>query len=466
MDSSNPDPLFRCKSMIAAKRWVQQNWELASTEQRFMIMKAFFQWPSDLIRKRASSKKSHKGGARSRGDIRILRLLAAVDTFHDFSEYGITEMSGFEKPSEISQEILFDEQQFTEKIGSLKYLTFSSSSQPVRNPLYGAKWKELPFDIEAHGSVEMTIDNMFIKQKMRVQQMVGMRRNIIPVDIWRIQGIQSRTNDAVIRLHQVAQTIGVLRRLYGNRIETIVDTSDQVANLVVSLKHVRYSLYLRICEEIEDPMTRDAYPKKIRELLRKEGMEEGDWSIVENDATLFDANTNKIPNVIIDPVPTGDIYLHEMGGYQVSLQGVHDVNGRREIKIKVEDIDQTNHIFSFSSNITSKHLSIAGIVKCMTKANCTNNSITKEQQSLMKLSTELLLAMKRAGDWGQVESCIRGNRVFFTRDRLAALYAYYRGVRFVFVRVKEYEDDEWIQKYPFLQQYTFCMAWPSRLHMV
>jgi hypothetical protein len=49
--------------------------------------------------------------------------------------------------------------------------------------------------------------------------------------------------------------------------------------------------------------------------------------------------------------------------------------------------------------------------------------------------------MKRAGDWGQVEHCARYNKVFVTHDALAALYAFYRGVHFVLVRVVDDNKD-------------------------
>ena len=45
-----------------------------------------------------------------------------------------------------------------------------------------------------------------------------------------------------------------------------------------------------------------------------------------------------------------------------------------------------------------------------------------------------ILGLKRAGDWAQVEHCRQRRQVFVTRDRLAALYAYHRGVRFLFYR--------------------------------
>lgn len=43
-------------------------------------------------------------------------------------------------------------------------------------------------------------------------------------------------------------------------------------------------------------------------------------------------------------------------------------------------------------------------------------------------------ALKRAGDWGQIEHCKRNKLIFVTADRLTALYAAYRDVPFLFVK--------------------------------
>lgn len=46
-----------------------------------------------------------------------------------------------------------------------------------------------------------------------------------------------------------------------------------------------------------------------------------------------------------------------------------------------------------------------------------------------------LYSLKRAGDWGQVEHCVRYRKIFVTRDKLAALYAMYRRVPFIYMSI-------------------------------
>lgn len=49
-----------------------------------------------------------------------------------------------------------------------------------------------------------------------------------------------------------------------------------------------------------------------------------------------------------------------------------------------------------------------------------------------------LLNLKRAYSWSQVESCKRKGRLFVTADRSAALYAFYRDVPFLLVKMHDY----------------------------
>lgn len=51
------------------------------------------------------------------------------------------------------------------------------------------------------------------------------------------------------------------------------------------------------------------------------------------------------------------------------------------------------------------------------------------------------MAIKCAGDWGQVERCALTGSVFATSDRLAAVYAHHRGVPCVYMHTTHVDDD-------------------------
>jgi hypothetical protein len=61
---------------------------------------------------------------------------------------------------------------------------------------------------------------------------------------------------------------------------------------------------------------------------------------------------------------------------------------------------------------------------------------------LLELSPDTMLAIKRGGDWGQVEHCAKYNKLFVTSDKMAALYAFYRNVKFMLVQYQENLNDD------------------------
>jgi hypothetical protein len=64
-------------------------------------------------------------------------------------------------------------------------------------------------------------------------------------------------------------------------------------------------------------------------------------------------------------------------------------------------------------------------------------------------------ALKRAGDWGQIEHCKKNKIIFVTADRLSALYAMYRDVPVLLVKHSDHiqKDDTATHV-----QYSFCMG--------
>lgn len=74
-----------------------------------------------------------------------------------------------------------------------------------------------------------------------------------------------------------------------------------------------------------------------------------------------------------------------------------------------------------------------------------------------QIGTPLRMALKRAGDWGQVAHCKRYNKVLVTRDQLLMLYAKTAGVRAVYVWHNENLDGQ-IPTLPSFMRYTFVIC--------
>ena len=91
----------------------------------------------------------------------------------------------------------------------------------------------------------------------------------------------------------------------------------------------------------------------------------------------------------------------------------------REDTVVVEDGTITNRGYPIPANHSTK--ASDGFIKFL-------------QNKDAKYGWAVPAALKRAGDWGQIEHCKRKKLIFVTADRLTALYAAYRDVPFLFVK--------------------------------
>lgn len=118
------------------------------------------------------------------------------------------------------------------------------------------------------------------------------------------------------------------------------------------------------------------------------------------------------------------------------------------VQAKITDLDGQPVIFTISKSESTKNFS-----KYVMQA--LRGVEVKQVQSLrdhvIRFSDTMKLAIKRAGDWGQVEHAARYGKIFVTSDKLAALYAYYRRVRFIYLRRHEKVDE-------FFLRYTFVLS--------
>jgi hypothetical protein len=161
------------------------------------------------------------------------------------------------------------------------------------------------------------------------------------------------------------------------------------------------------------------------------------------DANLFDSAYNAT-KFEYDDRETGIVINNnpriELGGLQVSSQGTAS-------RARINDFE-----LNLTSKQASKYFSINNI-RNVIMGKLLNDPINKK---LYPLGESGLYAVKRAGDWGQVENCRKYDKVFFTSDRLAALYAQFRGVKFVFMAFEQEYDTSGPAK-PFIFRYTFVL---------
>lgn len=445
------DDLWKCRNLKFAEEWVKDRWNIATPIEQLTIAKTYLQVPSRQMRDiRKKLLRTQKGGT-GLLDPRITKILAAADTYHDFKNAQGSEVEP-ELPKELVIDDLKNESRFLNVMTTYKKWTFGE--EKIANPLYKACFFEMQFD------KPIDTEEAYQKQFRSVQSRVGRDYHMVPVDVWSVMKPKDSRKVEVYRLEQVAQTVGVLRRMFGQGMDAVLDASgDQLVTIVVSLRNLNKFIYTTLSELSDGPLR-----EKIAELMAEEGVVWQDWNIIENDATWYDAQTIKYSEPTIDSRPTGDVMPHNTSSYQISLQGLHEGKKGRYMELGLRDIDGTTWTLRpYRCDI-----------KSITSKTKVNDIITNKRRNVIyppptsakdlelvipSLSIPLLYALKRTGNWGMVQSCVvHPNRVFFTVDRLAAMYAYYRGVPFVY-----FDDQLHSQKKDSVSvvQYTFTIVRPK-----
>ena len=207
------------------------------------------------------------------------------------------------------------------------------------------------------------------------------------------------------------------------------------------------------------------------------------WFATYSDSNLFDPSITFVENDGIehymrDNRPTGSIYDINICSYQVYLDGVkydesepHKSKINTHVTIAENQLDDTFFIYDELSQDT---FSFKNIRRTINDANVYNHVSPPNANTiplhLYKYTDETILALKRAGDWGQVEHCKRYNKIFVTGDRYAALYAYFRKVPSLLIRTRSTlrEDQlnlvniEDIEQYPGFTKFSFIILNPER----
>lgn len=221
--------------------------------------------------------------------------------------------------------------------------------------------------------------------------------------------------------------------------------------------------------------TMDNISNALKKTIAHYNIKDTRWKQYISDANIFDAvEYNK--NLPIDTRATGNIFRKECP-YQINLKGIvvaptitSPAIVENQVRVRIYDSQPgIPQFIQYQMGTIPRPRNKVHVVwdKMITDKEATDaNSKKAIQQRVVTVSVRppnvpsfvqnpatfaivplrivsemftlpLLYAMKRAGDWGQVEHCLRYKKVFVTSDKLAATYAYYRGIRFIFVRRQE-----------------------------
>lgn len=442
------EKLLHITSQEKADEYVVSALRLAKPEELDGIVRAFYQL---TIRQQEQPQRKGRvvvGGSGGNGGDRLFyEFMALCDTAHDFfdSPENLEEFQNL-IPDNITPEQFLNEKALVNILAGRKVLRIAGVV--IDNPLYGAKILD-NFDLVAaynkHIYKNITLGQLFSMQQRNLYGKLAQKAKLIPVDILCNVTDENSRLYTVINLHQIAQLIGVMRRIYGLQTAFQLDASDnQLVLLVCGLPY--------LSRAFDKCFRTDAFPSiytniqiKLRRLLEEIGLggELGElaWDVSKTDANLYDNGQTSNTGVPFDVRPTGPIFKEKFVGYQIDLQGISvDSQNRRLLKIAIKDKEpgEPVHQWLLSNSETMKLSSTASVRRILDRDSPPKyTSTTAQTNAAYSFSRDLKYALKRAGDWGQVENASRYNKVFVTSDKMAALYAWYRGVRFIYMRRQE-----------------------------
>jgi len=468
IDPIDYDSLLSIDSYEKAERYVRSSMTNATTLQIEGIIKAIYRVSgrdiAQISRERLSPPPVQKGG--NRQDATFYKLMAFLDTIHDFAESDtdieqfISEF-GVELPDELRPEVIHNEKAVVTILSNKKLLHFGS--REVVNPLYDARILET-FDIEAafNNDSEMTLENLFHMQHRSLigKLSSGVWQPLITMDVITTTSVipGREAPYQVLKLKQIAHLIGIMRMIYGPIREFQVDCTNQhLIMLICALDWVSQALLKHFITD--PPFVNIADVKTKLKVLITEVDVAVSWTVRYSDANLFDAAINTTHRLAYDERPTGPVFASHIP-YQITLRGIRqEPHNQTYVDATFTDVDKVSTDFAIRNKEASLTFSL-NVLRFLTTTTTRlpSNSVAPGLRDYVaSRSKPLMYAIKRAGDWGQVEHCKKYNKVFVTCDKMAALYAWYRKVPFIFMRTQKHEGTMTERGVPDFFSYSFAM---------
>lgn len=275
----------------------------------------------------------------------------------------------------------------------------------------------------------------------------------------------------IFQLAQVARVCSAIRAKFGadptrgNNITFLPDNSDFVMRIILGLTVIYNDIKTRLDKGNESPaqLMREALDGKSPSIevpdlteaeaafARAKGLD-AKWTCRSCDASMMDAAHH---DCIVHEAATGDVF-HPQSAVQVTLRGAtvrDDSYPVQEydfdVSSKVAAVEPTTPdrekvsktVYSMLDDTkgyawTSWYWGDSEVDHSKDHMNSTLKTLKGIPATLARLRNgAVALAMKRAGDWGMIQHCKRYGMVFVTTDRFAALYAAYRGVCVIHMKV-------------------------------
>ena len=323
---------------------------------------------------------------------------------------------------------------------------------PVRNPLCGRGFMSLAqFDYADASTVEDEFDRF---------------RTSGALQCWCFYDAGAQ----MMELAQIARVCRAIKKQFGddpvrgNDMTFLPDSEDVLTSIVMGVSHCYKALLFKFDDADVSPTTRlrdrmqatafttsDPGKDGTAQILRDS--RDACWTCMSCDASMMDAMEHEHE---VHPAETG---AYKCSAVRVTLHGGSAVTPPEheysftiasDVSI-VDDADPAQT--SVTRSVRSRHVVIGRNGEPWTEW---TSGVVELDHSVRQMRRELdrirrlpdgtparakncatALALKRSGDWGMVQHCKLNGMIFVTADRFAALYAAYRGVCTLFVKIAD-----------------------------
>lgn len=463
--------------------------------------------PLEIMGTQVSVRGGGKDGIEDSHDIRIYRLMQLADALHDFDptppfkdakKYNvprekIIESMDISVPAELARSL-----EHLEKINGSKYSAYKSEELP---PGYSPRShdmiacipafvdfmkenREIQFpdgrsaenplwDVDLLRRFDVRSALTFMKGELweafRIQERAGRHRSgMISSEVWcplyeqgkvkkekqyapkktasEIRNLDKKilTHKKTVYMAQITSLVTRMKSYFGPGETTFVlDASDdQMSRMIIATEKIDAAIAREFIVK-DDERSKNELPVASAKSRSK-------WHYKVCDANLFDGASHfkkpwmdyADPGVSVHA--TGAVFRKE-DPYKITLLGV---NAKKEVTYSLNGAPAVT-VSHESQYFSSNNMSVA----MQTKIKLGHQDLSEE------------LACKRVCDWGQIEHCkvstTPENRyVFVSSDRLAGLYAVYRGVSLLSINRKHHDHFQ-TPTVPKLLQCTFTMYKPE-----
>lgn len=376
-------------------------------------------------------------------DFRVHKLLEFADSLHDFpadahadvvekvlhideNDYPVvTRTDKFGNNTTVRMTIadVVTHRQFLTDLTSNRVLIFGN--EEVDSPLHGLDYRP---EMLTHPSSKVPVEDREMTRKEYQEALIGAQKvhddRTPQSDLFKCKEVWSEQDDKsrkmqVLKLQQIIDVCNCMREKFKNDSCFVMDTNGPLPRMVSSYALIDKSVNKKF--RIENDAAEDLVPL-LQEIVSKS------WENVTCDASLIDAADHR---GVVHRRATGDVF-HPDSLVQVTLDGcdgfdvyrykassetvTDDSRGTPEMNVpKTVTRDMWLHLREKYSKAT-----VIGLLE-QSSVKVDGEFVPKPIEEIQHVAR--WLALKRAGDWGQVLHCKKYGLVFMTGDKPAFMFA-------------------------------------------